>query len=304
MPFQRQPLPHRPPYNDLNGREAIEALCDWFRQAISSDPLLQPHLTLPMARIALAIDISIDMYIGGSVPIASPPDNHSIHREGMIENNLSAEGPAVGPDGFEARTGRVAPSEHRDRTLQAAINAAPIPGGELPDKIREKHNLPIPGPGYGDRETGRHLFVGDPDMPAQEPYRFTVSRPVPQVNEPPNQAERIRTAGTREGIVADGYKFADEVPRPVAVQEIPVGSGEIKIDMTGQGIQHAGMTVKERDHRASVKEFGDERGDKYSSVNGVYDAGPAGLMGKASRGGGGLGGDGRQRISFGNSQRG
>ena len=77
----------------------------------------------------------------------------------------------------------------------------------------------------------------------------------------------------------------------------------IEVDLAGKGIDHAGIHVSAGTHVASVKTFGDQAGKPYESVNGVYDAGPAGLMG-GSGGPKGLGGDGRPRLSFGNSQRG
>jgi len=291
-------LPSQLTYNDLNGLEATEILVHWFRQLLSQQPLLQPHLTLPMAKITLDIGVQIDMYIGGTVPVASPPDRVDIAGSVSLSNDLSTVGGSnvrmSGPGGMTARLAhdasnmprREAPAEscceHTENKLSTVINAAPLPGGSPPDQVREQHGLGVPRPGYGPRDTGSHLFLAD---------------------------VIDTTSSKRDGIVADGYTFAPDAPlmpaAQVLEQTIPVDDGSIQIDLSGAGIRHeSGITVKAPDHRASVKSFGDEKGHKYSSVNGVYDAGPAGLMGKSMRGGGGLGGDGRSRISFGNNHRG
>jgi hypothetical protein len=261
MPLPR--LPSQLTYNDLNGQEAIEVLTDWFRQLLQSQPYLQPHLTLPMADITLDIGIQVDMYPGGTVPIASPPEQLTIAGAVKLENKLSTR-----------------------------INAAPIPGGVPPDKVREQHDLPIPRPGYGPRETGSHLFLADI---AAETERKRTDNPT----------------GGREGIVADGYVFSSEptgsavsVQQPgVLEQTIPIDRGEIEIDMTGRGKMHQGdMVVTAGSHIASKKSQGDQAGQKYGSVAATYDLGPAGLA-QPGRGGG-LYRDGRTKISFGNDRRG
>lgn len=273
-------LPSQLTYNDLNGREATEILVDWFRQLLSAQPLLQPHLTLPMAKITLDIGVQIDMYVGGTVPVASPPDTINIVGAVSLTNDLSSVGKTVDALAHALATRSVPGPEHTDEHVSTVINAAPLPGGNPPDQVREQHGLPVPRPGYGDRATGSHLFLAD-----------------------------IHDAGKREGVVAEGYQFSPQMPSPtgaqVLEQTIPVDNGQIQIDMSGVGIRHeSGITVKAPDHRASVKDAGDQKGSKYGSVNGVLDAGPAGLMRKAGQGGAGLGGDGRTRLSFGNSHRG
>lgn len=264
-------LPSQLTYNDLNGAEATEILVDWFRQLLKSNALMQPHLTLPMAKIALGVSVGIDMYTGGSVPCDAPPDHIDIGGTVDLDNRI---GVSVAPHTQNSR--------HTEQKLSTVINAAPVPGGRPPDELRAIHGLPVPGPGYGPRETGSHLFLAD----------------VPDIS------------GGRRGEVAEGYRFSEQAVTPSAPghsldQHIPLDRGEIHIDLAGSGIRHeSGMLVKERTHISSVKEAGDERGKPYSSVNGVYDAGPAGLMSKSRQGGAGLGGDGRSRISFGNSHRG
>jgi hypothetical protein len=281
-------LPSQLTYNDLNGSEAKEILVDWFRQLLDQQSILQPHLTLPMAKITLDIGIAVDMYVGGTVPIASPPDHLDMTGAVTLSNDVG--GGASGASGASMRaTGRDSVPEHRESRVSTVVNAAPVPGGRPPDQIREQHGLPVPRPGYGDRETGRHLFLGDVEAPV-EPYKKDM--------EPPAAS----TTGGRQGIVADGYTLSSEPVVPVREQTIDLGRGEIQIDLTGAGIHHAGMVVRDDTHRRSVKEYGDKRGDRYSSVNGVYDAGPAGLA--TNRGGGGLYTDGRPRISFGNDQKG
>jgi len=252
-------LPSELTYNDLNGTEAREILVDWFRQLLASQPLLQPHLTLPMAKITLDIGVAIDMYIGGTVPVASPPERVDITGAVTLSNNL---GPNV-------RTGdatfHVKPSERSTEHLSTVVNAAPIPGGQPPDQIREAHDLPIPRPGYGPREIGAHLFLAD------------------VVDKTVERAENPKPAPGRQGIVADGYVFSSEpMPAPTIRQEIL--DGAIQIDLKGDGIQHAGTHVSAGTHRKSVKDFGDGKGAAYGSINGVIDHGPAGLMtGKFNR---------------------
>jgi hypothetical protein len=279
-------LPSQLTYNDLNGSEATEILVDWFRQLLQRQALLQPHLTLPMADIHLGVHVDINMYIGGTVPIASPPEHEEINGSISLTNHLSAfDSASSTEDLYAARRLREQPvSEHREDDLSTRVNAAPIPGGSPPDQIREQHDLPVPRPGYGSRDTGSHLFLSDV---TDETTR------------------RASETGGREGVVADGYTFSRETANTTQVldsQSIELENGEIKIDLAGAGVSHAGMLVKDDSHRKSKKEFGDRQGERYSSVNGVIDPGPAGLMNR--RGGGGLGSDGRQRLNFGNNNRG
>jgi hypothetical protein len=272
-------LPSQLTYNDLNGSEAIEILTDWFRQLLQSQPQLQPHLTLPMARIGLNVGVRIDMFIGGTVPVESPPEELKIEGGVTLENRLSGEPqiPIVDPRRVESN-------------LSTVVNVAPIPGGNPPDKVREQHGLPISRPGYGSRETGSHLFLAD----VVDKY----------------EQKRVESpTGGREGIVADGYVFSSE---PAAAgkqasvvgaieQTIPIDRGEINIDLTGKGRMRQGdMVVTAGSHVASKKVLGDQGGHKYGSVAGTYDAGPAGLA--QSGRGGGLYRDGRSRISFGNER--
>lgn len=270
-------LPSQLTYNDLNGAEAIEILTDWFRHLLSSQPLLQPHLTLPMAKISLDIGVQIDMYVGGTVPVASPPDRVDITGAVTLSNDLSAHGGRSVHVVDSSLVTRSVTEPSRETRLATVINAAPLPGGVPPDQIREQHELPVPRPGYGSRETGSHMFLSD--------------------------VIAVTDAGReRKGIVANGYQFAEPTSAQVLEQTIQVDQGSIQIDMTGTGIHHeSGITVRAPDHRASVKEAGDMKGSKYGSVNGVLDAGPAGLMRRSANGGGGLGSDGRSRLSFGNN---
>ena len=273
-------LPSQLTYNDLNGSEAVEILTDWFRQLLLTQPLMQPHLTLPMAKLSLDILVGIDMFVGGTVPVASPPDRLEIKGEVKLFNSLSGS-----PDGDSLlrATGRDSVLEHREERLSTIVNAAPLPGGVPPDQVREQHGLPVPRPGYGPRDTGSHLFLSD----------------VAEATE----VKRSATGG-RKGIVADGYVFSSDPATPgrdsTVEQTIDLENGAIVIDMTGHKIRHeSGMVVGDDTHRRSVKEFGDNRGPKYSSVNGVYDPGPAGLMSGRREG---LGADGRAPISFGNKR--
>jgi hypothetical protein len=287
-------LPSQLTYNDLNGQEATDILADWFRQLVRSHPQFQPHLTLPMAKITLSIDIQVDMYIGGTVPVSSPPETLDIRGGVTLDNRLSAapafdgarSRQASGLDATSTLSGLFGPAGSGPVHLSAVVNAAPEPGGVPPDQIREQHGLPIPRPAYGPRETGSHLFLSDVLAETEKSMQSALS-----------------ASGGRQGEVAPGYVFSSEpVHKTVEVldQTIDLGGGEIQIDLAGKGIHHAGMLVKDDTHRKSVKAFGDKAGDRYSSVNGVYDAGPAGLMN--NRGGGGLGSDGRQKISFGNNR--
>lgn len=257
-------LPSQLTYNDLNGKEAKEILVDWFRQLLDSQTILQPHLTLPMAKITLDVGIAVDMYIGGTVPVASPPERLDITGAVTLSNDLAGPNVRTGDSTFQV--------EHSEQALSAVVNAAPIPGGQPPDQIRQQHDLPIPRPGYGPRDVGAHVFLAD-------------------VVE---ETAKSKTGG-REGIVADGYVLSSEVvtKTPTVHQEILDGS--IKIDLQGDGISHAGMNVSAGTHRASVKKFGDGGGKTYGSVNGVMDGGPAGLA---------TGNFNRQRLGFGNNNRG
>lgn len=272
-------------YNDLNGAEAKEILMDWFKQLLDSRPELQRHLTLPNADITLNVNIGVDMYIGGTVPVESAPDHLDMNGS-VVLVNTRRDATVDGGSGVTAeRRGAQPASQHKQIDLSTRVNAAPIPGGSPPDQIREQHDLPISRPAYGPRETGSHLFLAD----------------IPDDSE----------TGGREGIVAPGYVFAREPVTPVTVRDetdslqvIPVDRGAIQVETGSRGIDHAGVHVSAGTHYSSVKEQGDQAGKPYSSVNGVYDAGPAGLMRHQSSGGAGMYGDGRSRISFGNNQRG
>jgi hypothetical protein len=255
-------LPSNLTYNDLNGLETREILSNWFMQFLASQPALQAHLTLPNARINLEVAINVELFVGGTVPIESPPEQLLMRGNVGIVNSSLHDAP---PD----------PQFKFPASMQTTINVAPVAGGNPPDQVREQHGLPIPTPGYGSRETGSHLFVGDINSPQQAPYKV----PEPPIN------------GGRVGIVSEGYKFSDEVVVAGSTeQSINVDKGRIEIDLTGQGKMR---------HVASVKEAGDQKGSEYGSVSGTYDAGPAGLA--SHRGGGGLYSDGRSRIRFGNN---
>ena len=263
-------LPSQLTYNDLNGAEATEVLVDWFRQLLQSQPLFQPHLTIPMAKMTLDIGLGIEMHIGGTVPTPSAPEQLFINGTVSLDN----------------RTDTLSSSTR----LSTVVNAAPTPGGVPPDQIREQHNLPVPRPAYGARETGSHLFLAD-------------------IIENTQNIQKSDTGG-RQGEVAEGYVFSPQtapVGKQAAVagaveQHIPVDNGGIDIDLTGAGKMRQGdMIVTAGTHKASVKEVGDGKGAKYGSVSGTYDAGPAGLGRNAH--GSGLYGDGRSRLSFGNANR-
>jgi len=304
MQYHRPRLPSQLTYNDLNGAEAIEILTDWFRQLLQSQPQLQPHLTLPMAKITLNVGVYIEMHVGGTVPIASPPELLGINGNVTLDN--------VGPTDLS-----VGPPVAVERELSAVINAAPISGGSPPDKIREQHNLPIPRPSYGPRETGSHLFLADVVSQGVRPEDTRSGAQDTRSGGPPTtepgaaatgrQATGGREGaptGGREGAVAEGYVFSSEVVNAgPQEQRIPIDRGAIEIDLTGEGKMRQGnMIVTAGTHVASKKVLGDQGGAEYGSVGTTYDPGPAGLARPGH--GGGLYRDGRSRISFGNNNRG
>src|ERR1700761_1266655 len=121
-------LPSQLTYNDLNGQEAVDILCDWFRQLLMSQTWAQRHITLPMAKVSLDVAVQVDMYIGGSVPIESPPETLTVAGSVSLDNHLSAQ------------TGQQSSMPVRTESrLSTVINAAPIPGGVPPDQVREQH---------------------------------------------------------------------------------------------------------------------------------------------------------------------
>ena len=311
----RPSLPQRLPasltYNDLNGREATEILVDWFRQLLKGHYLMQPHLTLPMAVLDLQVKVGVDMYVGGTVPVASPPDHIDINGSASITNNIPAHNsaPLIGtftdtyhdPDAdYPVARGtfqgdREVGLKHTQHDFAATVNAAPVPGGLPPDQIREQHGLPVPRPGYGSRDTGSHLFLADiPDVDADvqaEAKRVFTAQPQPD------------STGGRRGDVAEGYVFSSEPVTHAGHQTIPVDNGRIEVRMDGEPVHAAGISVSAGTHVSSKRELGDQKGHAYESVNGVLDAGPRGLM-RPGRGAGGLYTDGRPRLSFGNGHRG
>ena len=297
-PSTRPSLPQRLPasltYNDLNGREATEILVDWFRQLLRGHYLMQPHLTLPMAVLDLQVHIGVDMYVGGSVPVAAAPDHIDINGSTRITNEIPDA--ARGTSSFDRQ---VVEARHTEHDFAATVNAAPVPGGLPPDQVREQHGLPVPRPGYGSRDTGSHLFLADiPDVDADvaaEAKRVFTAAPATAAPD---------STGGRRGDVAEGYVFSTEtVDHTPAHQHIAVDNGSIEVRMDGVAVQHAGISVSAGTHVASAKTLGDQKGHAYESVNGVLDAGPRGLM-RPGRGAGGLYTDGRPRLSFGNGHRG
>ena len=290
----RPSLPQRLPasltYNDLNGREATEILVDWFRQLLKGHYLMQPHLTLPMAVLDLQVKVGVDMYVGGTVPVASPPDHIDITGGVKLTNEIPFGGGVTASNDRE-----VVVASHTEHDFAATVNAAPVPGGLPPDQIREQHGLPVPRPGYGSRDTGSHLFLADiPDVDADvqaEAKRVFTAQPQPD------------STGGRRGDVAEGYVFSSEPVTHAGHQTIPVDNGRIEVRMDGEPVHAAGISVSAGTHVSSKRELGDQKGHAYESVNGVMDAGPRGLM-RPGRGAGGLYTDGRPRLSFGNGHRG
>ena len=290
----RPSLPQRLPasltYNDLNGREATEILVDWFRQLLKGHYLMQPHLTLPMAVLDLQVKVGVDMYVGGTVPVASPPDHIDITGGVKLTNEIPFGGGVTASNDRE-----VVVASHTEHDFAATVNAAPVPGGLPPDQIREQHGLPVPRPGYGSRDTGSHLFLADiPDVDADieaEAKRVFTAQPQPD------------STGGRRGDVAEGYVFSSEPVTHAGHQTIPVDNGRIEVRMDGEPVHAAGISVSAGTHVSSKRELGDQKGAPYESVNGVLDAGPRGLM-RPGRGAGGLYTDGRPRLSFGNGHRG
>jgi hypothetical protein len=269
-------LPSNQTYNDLTGTEAVDILTDWFRHLLMQQVWAQPHITLPMAKLTLDCHVAVDMYPGGTVPVASPPEKLDIAGAFTLENR-AGEGRNIGNEipfdpATMVRDGSAVywRNAKTETDLRAVVNAAPIPGGTPPDQIREQHGLPVPTPGYGPRDTGSHLFLCD-----------------------------VMAETERKGTPAEGYTFAQEAPPPpinVSGQEIPVDRGAITIRADGEALRHdSGMQVTAGTHYASVKTAGDQAGKPYGSTNAVLDAGPAGLM---------QGHMNRSKFSFGNTNRG
>jgi hypothetical protein len=251
-----------------------------------------------MARIGLSVNVTVDMFVGGTVPVASPPETFSIKGLVTLDNVLPGKEPVY-------QTG------HVEAGLEQIINVAPIAGGKVPDQVRADHDLPIGRPGYGPRDTGSHLFIADiVEQTDRNRGEERQSERAASARAREQDRERESPTGGREGIVAEGYQFSSE-PASASVsvhatsgieQTIPMGGrGKIEIDLTGEGKLHEGGTIVKLGTMdvASAKSAGDQRGAEYGAVSGTYDAGPAGLA-RPNRGGGGLYSDGRSRISFGN----
>jgi hypothetical protein len=299
-------IPSQLTYNDLNGQEAFEILVDWFRNLLAAHPQFQPHLTLPMARITLDVAVQVDMFIGGSVPVAAPPETLQIASTVALSNNV--------------------------KKFRTVVNAAPVPGGVSPDQIRAQHNLPVSRPGFGDRDTGSHLFLAD------VPQKFPDSPPLPPVSElselhsdqQNQQSERksefVRAESERHseqlsehlemvleeterpapppssntGTLPAQYVFAGP-PHPAVGsvengrQSLDTMGLHVDIALDGRPIRHeSGMITADHRHVASQEKAGDRKGRTYGSVAGVYDPGPIGLIDGHS--GGAVYGDGRPRI--------
>ena len=230
-------LPSILTYNDLNGEEATEIIMDWVHQLVKSHPLMQRHLTLPMADIHINLDIDVDMHIGGAVFGATP-------------ENLKIGGKT---------------------TLCARINAAPIDGGRPPDMVREQHNLPVSKPGYGSREVGSHMFMADiveetaqrqaPKLPEVQPQRQSV-----RDSEVAMPETYVHASECPVGI--------DQIPEQHI--DIAAGGIDIDLSGKGR-MRQGDMVVTAGSHVSSKKVLGDGGGTKYGSVSGTYDLGPAGL---------------------------
>ena len=302
--MQPSPRPYVPPklpntltYNDLNGIEAEEILVQWFRQLLCRHPQFQPHLTLPMCRMSLDVKVTVEMFVGGTVPVESPPETFEIGGHAVLNNEWS---------GRDTSVHNAKPSDFSNpvtyEPLTAVVNASPTPGGSVPDAIRQQHDMPIPAPGYGDRTIGGHLFMGDvvsatehrmsPDSnrgEARQPQGWVADLEYkPSTHDAATQA--------RQGTVADGYVFAADVEtKSPTSQRIAIDRGAVDIDLSGQGDLHQGSQhFSAGSHIASKDKFGDQKGTSYGSVTGTYDPGPAGLARPS--------GGNRSRLEFGNAR--
>ena len=203
-PSLPQRMPASLPYNDLNGREATEILVDWFRQLLRGHYLMQPHLTLPMAVFDLQVHIGVDMYVGGSVPVAATPDHIDIQGSVKLTNEIPSGGGATASN--DRKVVVASHMQHTEHDFAATVNAAPVPGGLPPDQVREQHRLPVPRPGYGSRDTGSHLFLADIfEGPSEVELKQALLD-----NGKASPPAALDTTGGRRGDVAEGYVFSSE----------------------------------------------------------------------------------------------
>jgi hypothetical protein len=224
-------------YNDLNGAEATEIVVDWVRQLLSRQPLLQPHLTLPNAKISIDLGIKVEMFAGGAVPFSSAPDALQFSGGLTVLHESSGES-----DSSRCLSG--------ESILSAVINASPTPGGRPPDEIRAAHGLPVMQPGYA---SSTQPFLSD----------------IPHIPEPAARQGIVADGYVFAPCPASAEGEQQHIPIGSGAIDIDLsGRGEMR---SGPVVNY-GPT-----HRASVKAQGDGKGAIYGSVTGTYDPGPAGL---------------------------
>jgi len=112
------PLPSHLVYNELDGEEIREILTRRFVDLLSSVVYLQRHITLPHVRMRLSVVLE-------SYAEKRNPDTQTINDVLDITTSVPADDSA--------------PAEVTSLSLD--INAAPMPGGQPPDQIRDEHGL-------------------------------------------------------------------------------------------------------------------------------------------------------------------
>ena len=121
-------------FNELNGKEVKQILKNRCDDILEEVPYFQEHITLPRVRITFNVKCEIwadqphpeQINIGESLTV--------ILDEPVLRETITAE---------------------------SVDNAAPIPGGVPPDRIREMHGLPISTPQLGPQEVGGHITMSD-----------------------------------------------------------------------------------------------------------------------------------------------
>ena len=132
------PLPSTLTFNELNGEEVKQILESRCAQVLDGVPYFQKHITLP--RVKMTFQVKLEIW-------ADQPHPEQINIGDSLTVILDE------PELIETIT------------AESVDNAAPIPGGQPPDRLRQMHGLPVATPARGPQEVGGHIALSDSYQP-------------------------------------------------------------------------------------------------------------------------------------------
>lgn len=121
-------------FNELNGEEVKKVLENRCYDILEEVPYFQKHITLP--RVKMTLQVKLEIW-------ADQPHPDQINIGDALTVILDQ------------------PELIDTITAESIDNAAPIPGGVPPDRIRELHGLPVATPQRGPADAGGHIAMSD-----------------------------------------------------------------------------------------------------------------------------------------------